>query len=62
MLHLRVDPLAEKAVRKWKSDIDNKVSLEGDMPIPCVVLANKADLLNSEPSGHNAAAALNSFC
>eukprot|EP01051_Picozoa_sp_SAG22_P004702 SAG22_NODE_259_length_13477_cov_10.020407_12_plen_223_part_00 len=52
-----------EALRKWKNDIDNKVSLEGDRPIPCVILANKTDLLlQSEPSGHNTAAELSRFC
>eukprot|EP00002_Diphylleia_rotans_P025797 TRINITY_DN511_c0_g1_i1.p1 TRINITY_DN511_c0_g1~~TRINITY_DN511_c0_g1_i1.p1 ORF type:complete len:209 (-),score=56.11 TRINITY_DN511_c0_g1_i1:663-1289(-) len=33
-----------EAVTKWKNDIDNKVLLPGDRPIPVVLLANKCDL------------------
>lgn len=34
------------AVHKWKMDIDNKVFLPDERPIPCVLLANKCDLTN----------------
>ena len=30
----------KEAVKKWKNDIDNKVTLK-DQPIPCILLANK---------------------
>jgi hypothetical protein len=30
-------------------DIDNKITLEGEQAVPCVVLANKFDLLKTEP-------------
>jgi len=33
-----------EAVKKWKNDIDNKVTLK-DQPIPTILLANKCDLL-----------------
>ncbi|KAL0212973.1 hypothetical protein RCL1_006599 [Eukaryota sp. TZLM3-RCL] len=33
------------AVQKWKADIDAKVCLPNDEPIPVVLLANKADLV-----------------
>lgn len=37
-----------EAVKKWKSDLDNKVKLNGgDECIPVVLLANKIDLINS---------------
>ncbi|KAL9655145.1 hypothetical protein ABK040_008921 [Willaertia magna] len=35
------------AVQKWKSDIDHKVFLPDERPIPCVLLANKCDLPNA---------------
>lgn len=33
-----------EAVKKWKQDIDSKVFLPDQSPIPCVLLANKSDL------------------
>eukprot|EP00003_Mantamonas_plastica_P012398 TRINITY_DN222_c0_g2_i3.p1 TRINITY_DN222_c0_g2~~TRINITY_DN222_c0_g2_i3.p1 ORF type:complete len:137 (-),score=33.19 TRINITY_DN222_c0_g2_i3:51-461(-) len=33
-----------EAARKWKRDIDEKVLLPNDEPIPVVLLANKCDL------------------
>ncbi|KAL6051963.1 rab32, member RAS oncoprotein, variant 2 [Balamuthia mandrillaris] len=39
-----------EAVQKWKSDIDSKIRLSGDRPIPVVLLANKCDLV---PQGCN---------
>lgn len=30
-----------EAVQKWKADIEAKVFLPDDRPIPCVLLANK---------------------
>jgi Ras-related protein Rab-32 len=33
-----------EAVKKWKQDIDHKVFLPDEKPIPCVLLANKCDL------------------
>lgn len=36
-----------EAVSKWKADIDRKVFLEDDRPIPCVLCANKCDLYNT---------------
>ncbi len=40
-----------EAVQKWKSDIEHKVFLPDERPIPCVLLANKSDLgpLNKTP-------------
>jgi len=37
-------PPTFEAVQRWKSDIENKVFLGDDTPIPCVLLANKCDL------------------
>lgn len=33
-----------EAVQRWKSDIESKVFLPDERPIPCVLLANKCDL------------------
>ncbi|KAL0219234.1 hypothetical protein P9112_004887 [Eukaryota sp. TZLM1-RC] len=33
------------AVQKWKADIDSKVCLPNDEPIPVILLANKSDLV-----------------
>lgn len=30
-----------EAVTRWKADLDSKVRLAGDQPVPCVLLANK---------------------
>jgi Ras-related protein Rab-32 len=39
-----------EAVTKWKADIDSKVFLyDSDIPIPCVLLANKSDLVGWIP-------------
>ena len=37
-------PPTFEAVQKWKSDIEHKVFLPDERPIPCVLLANKCDL------------------
>ena len=37
-------PPTFKGVERWKYDIESKVFLDGDKPIPCVLLANKCDL------------------
>lgn len=39
-------PASFEAVRKWKSDIDAKVALANGDPIPCILVANKSDLVN----------------
>lgn len=36
-----------EAVKKWKDDIDAKVTLAEDKPIPVVLLANKCDLVKT---------------
>ena len=36
-----------EAVKKWKKDIDEKVTLK-EQPIPCILLANKEDLLQTK--------------
>lgn len=38
-------PASFEAVRKWKSDIDAKVALANGDPIPCILIANKSDLV-----------------
>lgn len=48
------------AVLKWKADIDNKVFLyDSNIPIPCVLLANKSDLVGWIPQSE---AFLERFC
>lgn len=37
------DPGFENVI-KWKEDIDKKVQLRNDNPIPCILIANKSDL------------------
>eukprot|EP00698_Gefionella_okellyi_P010356 TRINITY_DN2681_c0_g1_i1.p1 TRINITY_DN2681_c0_g1~~TRINITY_DN2681_c0_g1_i1.p1 ORF type:complete len:238 (-),score=41.88 TRINITY_DN2681_c0_g1_i1:65-712(-) len=39
-------PTTFEAVQKWKHDLDSKVTLPDDSPIPVVLLANKCDLKN----------------
>jgi len=36
-----------EAVKKWKDDMDAKVTLQEDKPIPVVLLANKCDLVKA---------------
>eukprot|EP00033_Pygsuia_biforma_P000227 GCRY01000285.1.p1 GENE.GCRY01000285.1~~GCRY01000285.1.p1 ORF type:complete len:212 (-),score=30.42 GCRY01000285.1:280-915(-) len=48
-----------EAVPKWKADIDSKVTLPDDRPIPVVLLANKCDLLEKS---ERAPAELDKFC
>ncbi len=33
-------------VFKWKEDLDDKVHLPSSHPVPCLLVANKADLLD----------------
>jgi small GTP-binding protein len=35
-------------VREWKKDIDSKVFTSSNMPIPCLLLGNKIDILKGE--------------
>jgi len=39
-----------EAVQKWKNDIDAKVLLPDESPIPVVLLANKCDMPDRDPS------------
>lgn len=52
------------AVQKWKSDIEHKVFLPDERPIPCVLIANKCDLanaINKSPEEMNGYCAENGF-
>lgn len=51
-------PATFDAVLKWREDVNNKVVLANDAPIPCLLLANKCDL----PDVHVDEDALNAFC
>ncbi|VBB32542.1 unnamed protein product [Acanthocheilonema viteae] len=31
---------------RWKTDLDSKITLANEKPLPCILLANKADLDN----------------
>eukprot|EP00756_Hemistasia_phaeocysticola_P021084 Hpha_TRINITY_DN15756_c4_g6::TRINITY_DN15756_c4_g6_i1::g.39940::m.39940/K07918/RAB32; Ras-related protein Rab-32 len=37
-----------ESTKKWKADIDHKVFLSDGAPIPCLLVANKADLANKK--------------
>lgn len=52
-------PATFEAIAKWKNDIDHKVRLADDRPIPCVLLANKCDLPNTVTKS---AEEMNAFC
>ena len=39
-------PPSFKNIKKWKEDIDEKVTLPDGRPIPCILVANKSDLTN----------------
>lgn len=41
-------PSTLESVAKWKEEIDAKVQLSNGKPIPCVLFANKGDLLEKE--------------
>lgn len=45
-------PATFESVLKWKTDIDDKIALPDDSPIPVLLLATKADLVQgmSEPT------------
>lgn len=40
------NPLTFESVSKWKQDLDNKVSLSDESNVPCLLLANKCDLVD----------------
>jgi Ras-related protein Rab-32 len=47
-------------VLTWKQDLDSKVTLpDGSTPVPCLLLANKVDLL---PEGTQLPEGMNDFC
>eukprot|EP01102_Stenamoeba_stenopodia_P015995 TRINITY_DN552_c0_g4_i1.p1 TRINITY_DN552_c0_g4~~TRINITY_DN552_c0_g4_i1.p1 ORF type:complete len:211 (-),score=58.82 TRINITY_DN552_c0_g4_i1:122-754(-) len=48
------------AVSKWKSDIDLKVILPNDNPIPVVLLANKIDM--AKDGWHSTSAQMDKYC
>lgn len=37
-----------EAVLKWKNDLDNKVQMPDQSPVPTILLANKVCVLNHE--------------
>lgn len=41
-------PATFDAVIKWKDDLDSKVVLNNQQPVPCVLLANKCDRPDSK--------------
>ncbi|CAF1673557.1 unnamed protein product [Adineta ricciae] len=49
-----------EAVTKWKADLDNKVQLPDGNPVPCVLLANKCDLVKEGLV--NDASQMDEFC
>eukprot|EP01012_Entosiphon_sulcatum_P016856 TRINITY_DN21728_c0_g1_i1.p1 TRINITY_DN21728_c0_g1~~TRINITY_DN21728_c0_g1_i1.p1 ORF type:complete len:200 (+),score=26.63 TRINITY_DN21728_c0_g1_i1:162-761(+) len=46
-----------EAVAHWKADLDEKVKLPGDASLPCVLVANKADL-----AAQQSATDLDTYC
>jgi len=42
-------PATFEAVSKWQEDVNNKVVLANEEPIPLLLLANKVSFLNSDP-------------
>ncbi|KAI7903929.1 P-loop containing nucleoside triphosphate hydrolase protein [Cokeromyces recurvatus] len=58
-------PQTFEGVTKWKNDLDNKVTLPdtwGGGPIPVVLLANKADLIQEGHGQHVNPNELDKFC
>jgi Ras-related protein Rab-32 len=51
-------PATFDAVLKWRDDVNQKVVLANDEPIPCILLANKCD----QPNVRIDDAALDQFC
>ena len=51
-------PATFEAVLKWRDDVNQKVVLANDEPIPCILLANKCDL----PDVRLDEALLDQFC
>jgi Ras-related protein Rab-32 len=51
-------PATFDAVLKWRDDVNQKVVLANDEPIPCILLANKCD----QPDVRIDEAALDQFC
>jgi len=47
------------AVKKWKNDIEAKVFLPDERPIPCVLLANKCDLPTTHQKSQEE---MNNYC
>lgn len=46
------NPNTIEDVKTWKNDIDQKVLLPDDTPIPCLLLGNKSDLVQDEKINH----------
>ncbi|KAM3586322.1 hypothetical protein VKS41_002845 [Umbelopsis sp. WA50703] len=58
-------PQTFEGVRKWKADLDSKISLPeawGGGHIPVVLLANKSDLINEGHGQHVNASEMDAFC
>ena len=47
-----------EAVAKWKHDLDTKVQLADSKPIPCLLLANKVNLIKGGYCFHRASSEL----
>ncbi|RWS24119.1 ras-related protein Rab-32-like protein, partial [Leptotrombidium deliense] len=54
-------PANLEKVLRWKQDLDNKVTLPDGSKVPCVLLANKCDLLLEETMKQNEDS-MNEFC
>lgn len=55
-------PQSLDAAIKWKEDIDKKVTLSNNEPIPCVLLANKCDLVGIQIPKGPEQADMDDFC
>jgi hypothetical protein len=57
LIELKIEQTFE-GVKKWKLDIDSKVFIKDEIKIPCILLANKADLSGMKISPEE----MNNYC
>ena len=61
LLYDVTQPASFQSVKKWKLDVDQKVLLSDDRPIPCVLIGNKIDLLPPGPPARDSEF-MDSYC
>lgn len=55
-------PATLELAKKWKAEIDSKVTLPDGSPLPCILLGNKSDLVSPGTGRGKTPAQMDQFC